>query len=237
MRGHSVREFEANSDNTNHFGDRLARRIHCVTPQHWPNKALHPTAYSFVPFARASLRSLRFRRRVSLIVVLLRLLNGNPVSKSTPELRRTFRRWLLALVLSASRTRLKVLWCCYALRVLVHEYSCGAVCFACRSSSSLWRGLVASVISAAGTSQQQHNKALHPTAYSFGFPLVPRSKPTLPAAGELGRCAVAQSLIGRYTCFNEDRRVEHGENNHSERCWARVSHNHVLCRNATSPQW
>ena len=32
------------------------------------NKALHPTAYSFVPYARASLRSLRFRRRVSLIV-------------------------------------------------------------------------------------------------------------------------------------------------------------------------
>ena len=30
------------------------------------NKALHPTAYSFVPSARASLRSLRFRRRVSL---------------------------------------------------------------------------------------------------------------------------------------------------------------------------
>jgi len=30
------------------------------------------------------------------------------------------------------------------------------------------------------------NKALHPTAYSFGFPLVPRSKPALPAAGELG---------------------------------------------------
>jgi hypothetical protein len=36
-------------------------------------------------------------------------------------------------------------------------------------------------------SNKQHNKALHPTAYSFGFPLVPRSKPTLPAAGELGR--------------------------------------------------
>ena len=33
------------------------------------NKALHPTAYSFVPFARSSLRSLRFRRRVSLVVV------------------------------------------------------------------------------------------------------------------------------------------------------------------------
>jgi len=40
---------------------------------------------------------------------------------------------------------------------------------------------------AAATSQQQHNKALHPTAYSFGFPLVPRSKPTLSAAGELSR--------------------------------------------------
>ena len=31
-----------------------------------PNKALHPTAYSSVHFARASLHSLRFRRRVSL---------------------------------------------------------------------------------------------------------------------------------------------------------------------------
>ena len=46
--------------------------------QHWQfklsnlqhNKALHPTAYSFVPCARSSLRSLRFRRRVSLVVVL-----------------------------------------------------------------------------------------------------------------------------------------------------------------------
>ena len=37
---------------------------------------------------------------------------------------------------------------------------------------------------AATTNQQRHNKALHPAAYSFGFPLVPRSKPALPAAGE-----------------------------------------------------
>ena len=29
-------------------------------------EALHPTAYSSVPYARSSLRSLRFRRRVSL---------------------------------------------------------------------------------------------------------------------------------------------------------------------------
>ena len=40
--------------------------------QQQANKALHPTAYSFVPFARASLRSLRFRRRVSLVVVTMR---------------------------------------------------------------------------------------------------------------------------------------------------------------------
>ncbi len=39
-----------------------------ATHQQRANKALHPTAYSFVPFARASLRSLRFRRRVSLVV-------------------------------------------------------------------------------------------------------------------------------------------------------------------------
>jgi hypothetical protein len=37
-----------------------------------PNKALHPTAYSFAPFARSSLRLLRFRRRVSLVVLSLR---------------------------------------------------------------------------------------------------------------------------------------------------------------------
>ena len=36
-----------------------------------PNKALHPTAYSLRSFARASLRHSGFRRRVSLIVVLL----------------------------------------------------------------------------------------------------------------------------------------------------------------------
>ena len=48
--------------------------------QHRQNKALHPTAYSFVPYARASLRSLRFRRRVSLVVVLLaRGLNAREV--------------------------------------------------------------------------------------------------------------------------------------------------------------
>ena len=40
-----------------------------ATHQRQHNKALHPTAYSSVPFARASLRSLRFRRRVSLVVV------------------------------------------------------------------------------------------------------------------------------------------------------------------------
>jgi hypothetical protein len=42
------------------------------THQQRANKALHPTAYSSVPFARASLRSLRFRRRVSLVVISLR---------------------------------------------------------------------------------------------------------------------------------------------------------------------
>jgi len=36
-----------------------------------------------------------------------------------------------------------------------------------RSSLALWRGLVAAVISAAATSRQQHNKALHPTAASL----------------------------------------------------------------------
>jgi hypothetical protein len=35
------------------------------------NKTLHPTAYSFVRYGRSSLRSLRFRRRVSLVVIPL----------------------------------------------------------------------------------------------------------------------------------------------------------------------
>lgn len=33
------------------------------------------------------------------------------------------------------------------------------------------------------------NKAPHPTVYSYGFLLVPRTKPALPAAGKLGRWA------------------------------------------------
>ncbi len=41
--------------------------------------------------------------------------------------------------------------------------------------------------------QQQDNKALHPTAYSFGFGRKLPSPP-LPAAGELGRSAVARSF-------------------------------------------
>jgi hypothetical protein len=53
-------------------------------------------------------------------------------------------------------------------------------------------------------SQQRQNKALHPTAYSFGFALVPRSKPSLPAAGELNRCAVACALT-RHTGYEKRR--------------------------------
>ncbi len=49
-------------------------------------------------------------------------------------------------------------------------------------------------INPAKTSQHRPNKALHPTAYSFGFPVVPRSKPSLPAAGELGRSAAARGF-------------------------------------------
>jgi len=45
---------------------------------------------------------------------------------------------------------------------------------------------------------------MHPTAYSFGFPLVPRSKPTLPAAGELSRSAVARGLVACVTISNDE---------------------------------
>ena len=41
-----------------------------IIQQH--NQALHPTAYSLRSFARASLRRSGFRRRVSLVVLLLR---------------------------------------------------------------------------------------------------------------------------------------------------------------------
>ena len=56
---------------------QLKSRNQNRTDQQRPNKALHPTAYSFVR------SSLRFRRRVSLVVVLLRLRDGNRVW-STP---------------------------------------------------------------------------------------------------------------------------------------------------------
>jgi hypothetical protein len=49
------------------------------------------------------------------------------------------------------------------------------------------------------TPQQRANKALHPTAYSFGFPLVPRSKPALSAAGELGVLLLAHGLVAFVT--------------------------------------
>jgi hypothetical protein len=44
-------------------------KIEIKSDQPRQNKALHPTAYSFVPCAPASVRSLRFRRRVSLVVM------------------------------------------------------------------------------------------------------------------------------------------------------------------------
>jgi hypothetical protein len=63
---------------------RVARQAAAQTPQQRPNKAMHPTAYSFVR------SSLRFRRRVSLIVVLLRLPNRGRVW-STPVADRPLR--------------------------------------------------------------------------------------------------------------------------------------------------
>ena len=50
----------------------VARQAAIQASEQRPNKALHPTAYSSVRFGRSSLRSLRFRRRVSLVVSLLR---------------------------------------------------------------------------------------------------------------------------------------------------------------------
>jgi hypothetical protein len=61
-----------------------ARQSAGKTFQQQHNKALHPTAYSSVR------SSLRFRRRVSLVVVPVRPLDGNPKDKSTPEFRRAF---------------------------------------------------------------------------------------------------------------------------------------------------
>jgi len=50
----------------------VARQAAVQTHQQRPNKALHPTAYSSARYGRSSLRSLRFRRRVSLVVLSLR---------------------------------------------------------------------------------------------------------------------------------------------------------------------
>jgi hypothetical protein len=47
---------------------KIIEVAHPETDQQQQNKALHPTAYSFVRCGRSSLRSLRFRRRVSLVV-------------------------------------------------------------------------------------------------------------------------------------------------------------------------
>ena len=57
-----------------------------ASPQQQANKALHPTAYSFVPSARSSLRSLRFRRRVSLVVSPLRKMLLSPRAGNAPKL-------------------------------------------------------------------------------------------------------------------------------------------------------
>ncbi len=109
--------------------------------QHRHNKALHPTAYSSAHYGRSSLRSLCFRRRVSLVVVLLRLLDGNLQGKSTPEFRRTFvgggsRLWRWSLRAHG----LKYLGAAMRAAFSVYEYSFSAVCFACGSNSLLLRG-------------------------------------------------------------------------------------------------
>ena len=57
-----------------------------------PNKALHSTAYSSIRCVRSSLRSLRFRRRVSLVVIPKseRSLCDRPASYAPPKQKRTF---------------------------------------------------------------------------------------------------------------------------------------------------
>ena len=53
--------------------------------------------------------------------------------------------------------------------------------------------LALSMANQAKANQQQANKALHPTAYSF---VRRASSLSLAAAGELGRCAVARYFSG-----------------------------------------
>ena len=76
-------------------------------------------------------------------------------------------RWFSALALFASRACSGSLFWCSALRVLVYEYSCGAACSACvqvRRAGTAWLSLLSRRLQ---LTQQQHNKALNPTAYSF----------------------------------------------------------------------
>ncbi len=159
------------------------------------NKALHPTAYSFGFPLRSFLapRRLRFRRRVSLVVVLLRLPNRSVAV--------VLRSLILGRVESEySRRRFCSSWfpvLTRRFRLLVARRFCSRAGLGCRRLIRFGSGRsTCRARQAAGeTSQQQHNKALHPTAYSFAPSFVPHFVATLPAAGELGR-SVACARLG-----------------------------------------
>ena len=159
-------------------------------PQH--NKALHPTAYSSVPCARASLRSLRFRRRVSLVVAAQRA----ALQKLRHQKARLFHRFLSLRVLdvrvrkaqSFSQNLFTLRHCAFcatdsgkarfffARRVLI------SFCFVVEPRTSSTRScqnhttqsctqvaqrkVATSAVIATQISKLRCNKALHPTAYS-----------------------------------------------------------------------
>jgi len=200
------------------------------------NKALHPTAYSSVPFARASLRSLRFRRRVSFIVVLqargVSVTDTFPnqnAKQSTVEIRRTLLRLfqsqscrskylrvsLSVFMFSSVSLIYRVLASPFKLLLLlvrgIKYFGCGSavarvIIFVCcrrliglHEYSYMWQS---SKSAKSRWLQQwhlkvpnlQHNKALHPTAYSLRFG---RKLPSLrlSEAGELSRSVAARSVV------------------------------------------
>ncbi len=88
-----------------------------------------------------------------------------------------------------------------SLRLLVHEYSYGAACFACRLKSRLWRGLVAAIISAAATHPTAAQQSAAPDRLQLrslrSFLTSLSALSALPAAGELDRCVAAPATMRR----------------------------------------
>ena len=104
---------------------------------------------------------------MSLIVVPLRVLDENPSSKSTPEFRRTFagkgfRLWRYPLRARVPARCSGVIRSAFSF-MSTHVARVAPPCVRFRRSGAAWLRLLSRRLKLI---QQQHNKALHPTAYS-----------------------------------------------------------------------